>query len=123
MRDENDTAETGGRWERRARRHIRRLADAGIVEPRDEGYTDALYAAGIALDLAESAGSAGQVEYARRGWSAALQLLTPPPMARGPKPGEVTNDDTESEFDRLAQSFYEQHDADSSTDFPNASKS
>jgi hypothetical protein len=122
--ESGEDSEIGGRWERRARRHIRRLADAGIVEPRDEGYTDALYAAGIALDLAEASGNAGQVEYARRGWSAALQLLTPPPMTRGPKPGEgVTNDETESEFDRLAAAYYAEHESERDSEFPNASKS
>lgn len=123
MHSEDDSRDVGGRWENRARRHIRRLAAAHIIEPRDEGYTDALYAAGIALDLAEASGNAGQVEYARRGWSAAMQLLTPPPTQRPPRPAEgVTDDATESEFDRLARAFYDEHESDSDANFPNAAQ-
>lgn len=98
----------GRRWEFRAAQHINDLSDAGLIEGKDAGYCDSLLAAGIAMDLAEQSETSGQVEYARRGWSAAMQLLTPPPALR-PRPSRAgVNDDTppESEFDRLAKSFY-----------------
>lgn len=97
----------GRRWEFRAREHIHTLDRAGLLEPRDAGYTDSLLAAGIAMDLAEKSEVSGQVEYARRGWSAALQHLTPPPAMRPHKASGVNDADAESEFDRLARAFYD----------------
>lgn len=94
-------------WSERARRIVRDLAEAEVLKPQHQGYADALLAAGIALDLAEAAGQSGQVEYARRGWVASLQLMTPPPR-KSPEPkAEGVNDGKpgESEFDRLAREF------------------
>ena len=107
----------GRRWETRAREHIRTLDDAGLLEPRDAGYTDALQAAGIAMDLAEQSGVSGQVEYARRGWSAALQHLTPPPTLRPRQARGVNDADAESEFERLARTFYDRT-AERGSEFP-----
>lgn len=97
-------------WDERARTIIRDLTEAGVLKAEHQGYADALLAAGIALDLAEAAGQSGQVEYARRGWVASLQLMTPPPRKTPePKPerGEgVKHASGESEFDRLARDFF-----------------
>jgi hypothetical protein len=102
----------GGRWESRALTIMQHLADERIIEARDEGYTDALLAAGIALDLGELSGDASKMEYARRGWSAALRMLTPPPSER-PRPhpaepvvaGGVMSTNERTEFERLAEQF------------------
>jgi hypothetical protein len=99
-----------GRWEARALAVMQHLADEHVIEPRDEGYTDALLISGIALDLAERSGDASKMEYARRGWSAALRLLTPPPSER-PRahPAEpvrgVMSTDERTEFERIAEQF------------------
>lgn len=96
-------------WAERARTIIRDLTAGDVLKPEHQGYADSLLAAGIALDLAEAAGQSGQVEYARRGWVASLQLMTPPPRKtpeRKPEAEGVNNGAAESEFDRLARDFF-----------------
>ena len=109
-----------GAWAERARAITRQLAGDGVVEVRDQGYADSLLAAGIALDLAIASAQAGQIEYARRGWSAALQLLTPAPVDR-PRPAAESGEGVQSvdaEFAGIAASFYAQWDADRAADIP-----
>jgi hypothetical protein len=100
-----------GRWEARALSIMQHLADEHLVESRDEGYLASLLMAGIALDLAERSGDASKMEYARRGWSASLRMLTPPPSER-PRPHPaaepvegVMSPNERTEFDRLAEQF------------------
>lgn len=110
-----------GAWADRARQITRRLAADGLVEIQDQGYVDSLLAAGIALDLAIEAAQPGQIEYARRGWSAALQLLTPAPVDR-PVPGNKGEggQGVDAEFAGIATAFYAQWDADRAADVPHA---
>jgi len=95
-----------GRWLSRAIDHVTRLTTNRRISESEAGYGDALLAAGIALDLAERKGDANAVEYARKGWSAAMADLVPPPVTRPHPPEGVSDGHATTEFERLADAFY-----------------